>query len=787
METQKPPKKVRVTPSTKKATTTESVVQPVAESVLEVQKPIENVRVKPSVRKTENPDATVVLTPEEQEVIRKRKEADFRLARWKSDLETAKSPRQGQPVPFRRGTPQVATKPMIEKAEGIESLPFRVANARFFSDAAITQASGQPPGRILEDIVVPSNAGANKPKGDATSVRDTRLAGMNVLAELGLIKRSAADEYAALDKQIRDNETNLSGKAAEDATAAARWQYVKSNDPRGLQDRLPEFNNVTGKGKRYIRSLEHSNDNLQLSRETRLDNARAFGEFGATEESTIANAKTGVSIPLVSGFKPGRKSSKEVFQDIASHDSQMTEDPWKEAASVEKPLTKKEIRALAKAKPRTESEEFADSWRQDASKIGDTISAHAAALEESKFADERLPEKFGILSEMDATKDSDGVIRMVDEFEAGDSNYQVTDNGTDWESKMEAVAVDDKASKRRAMVSNAAHADAIAEYTAFKAENPSGTKHDFSKHMARRMLEDPAFAGNAENPFAVDVGKSNSGKTAYKIQPDYKSVHLDVMDAIGKEGALGSLASRYASTEIQKYSDVDMLVDQTTKKNADIAANRAKERLLNLPENDPQRSIAETDASEMARYADYQARRFETIKSKEPYLREEFGLQPKDWSETDKKSTYYTTRDIRTKAESLKSEIDKYDDVIKNPSTGYRDRKNAQEARNKAQSAYDTEKWHENVRATSRSANATLQDKERIAARMSDEEYKSKQRQIEADRRFLSEYKIYDPIGVEEEVIPKVDTQQVLDEVLAMADKPVKPAALRTTLRRKPN
>lgn len=758
METQKPPKKVRVISSTKKATTTESVVHPVAEEV-----------VPPVVEDPATIRANAILQK-------------FRSAgdEW---VKANPSPQK----PILRGNPQVATKAQVERASKSPSEKFRLRNARFLTDAAMTQASGQPPRRILEDIVVPSNAGANKPKGDAPSVRDTRLAGMNVLSELGLIKRSAADEYAALDKRIRDNEANLSGKAAEDATSAARWQYVKTNDPRGLQDRLPEFNSVTGKRKRYIRSLEHSNDNLELSRETRLDNAKTFGEFGATDEATIANAKFGVSIPLVSGFKPGRKSSKEVFQDIASHDSQMTEDPWKEAASVENPLSRKEIRALARAKPATESEEFADSWRQDASKIGDTINSHDAALNESENADNRLSEKFGILSKMDATKDSDGVTRLVDEFEAGDSNYQVTNNEANWESGMKAVAVDDKANKRRTVVSSAAHADAIAEYTAFKAENPSGTKRDFSKHMARRMLEDPAFAGNAENPFAVDVGKSSSGKSAYRIKPDFKPVHLDVMDAIGKEGALGSLASRYASTEIQQYSDVDMLVDQTTKKNADIAANRAKERSLNLPETDPQKQVAETDASEMARYADYQARRFGTIKSKESYLREGFGLQPKDWAETDKKSTSYTTRDIRSKAESIKDEINKYDDIIKNPSTGYRDRKNAEEARKTSQSAYDTEKWHENVRATSRSANATLQDKELSASRLSDAEYNSKKQQLESDNKFLSQYRIYDPAGTKEVARPKVDIDKVVTGILDRATKPEKKVPVSNTLRIKRN
>ena len=624
--------------------------------------------------------------------------------------------------PMQRGQQQITRAPDVRRAESLP-LDGRIANARHLSDAGRAQAYGEVSERSVEDIIVPSNNVQNKAKGDLPDAKDVRLQGFQALAKHGIISKKHVDDYEKTDARVRAIEANTSLSNAQKGTQldAIRSDYLKRNDPRGFQDRMPVYNSATGEMDKFLRQDHKTNDMLNLSMEARKQNALIFGEVTSSGDPDVKNAKLGTSIPGASGFKPSKgtssvRSPKELLRDIADHDLEMTEESWAGAAELAKeegytpdplsvkketPVTKRTIKGLLssrqvitpKSKGLAGDDALVSTWEKDAVRISDIVNSHSTAMSDSKEADKRFSENMTTFGSIEVAEGKKGVdVSGQDDLESKLDKEVYGSDGGDHFAKGTSAYSDDSASfvkkdtlhgarrrvvgqddgmhyKRNAVLATAG-ADAAMHLPEFRKLHPAGTDRDFVRFMAQKSLKAPQ---TAENPFTVERIAKDSGKY-FKIETegDYGVVHKDIADAIGNGDTLGRLASRYSQTEILQLEDNDLRNAATLTNKAGEAAESARVTASLLDPKDPRRAVAVNDHEEMIRYADHRAKGFEIMKLKHEQN------TGKPWEGSGKQFDSTESSEFVNEATKAEAEMAHYKSVYDDPSVGWKARKEAE-------------------------------------------------------------------------------------------------------------
>ena len=599
--------------------------------------------------------------------------------------------------PMQRGQQQYTRAYHVRQAESMP-LDGRIANARHLSDAGLAQARGTVPQRSVEDIIAPSNNSLNKKKGDLPEAKDVRLQGFKALVDHGILSKKSLVDYEKVDARVREIEADTSLTSTQKGTQldAVRSDYLKRNDPRGFQDRMPVRDLKTGGMKQFVRQDHKTNDMLDLSPEARKRNALIFDEVTSAGGADVKNAKAGTSIPGVSGFKAGSNDAKGMLADIAKHDPEMDAESWAGAAEIAKEEGYTPSRPKLKKAKQVDSHIAA--WEKDAVRISDIISSHSEAVVDSVKAGRKSSENLVIIGDMEVAAGKGQIVTGEDNLESKlDKTESVSDNPDYFagstsaesspasfikkealhESRKQVVAQDRKVRDKRLKVASAAKADAAMHLPEFRKLHPAGTERDFVKFMAQKSLASPHVD---TNPFAVERVNKELIKE-YKIHAggDYETVHRNISDAIGSEGGLGKLASQYSQTEILQLEDNDLHNAREFSRKSAQAAEEARVAASLIDPKDPRRASAIKDHEEMVRFADNKANAFEVMK-----LRHKQSTG-KPWEGSDRNFQVETNSSHAAEVKSAEDDLAHHQAIYDDPSVGWSDRKKAREEIKKAQ------------------------------------------------------------------------------------------------------
>lgn len=749
-------------PSTKKATPTESVVQPVVED--------------PATKRFNS-------------FLENLKSSG-------SDLKQAKAPPPNQSSG--KGTVRSVTRGQVEKAASM-SVFGRVTNARFLSDASIAQATGEVPAKLKNDITVPTDK----------EERNTYREGVEALSALGLIPQSKANSYLDVDNRVREIEGNqsLDPKQKETQIDSVRAGYNRKYDPRGLKDRLGDYDPQSDMQKPFERVTNHSGVPLDLSVETKLRVADAFGEKGATDDATIRDAKTGRTTIGVTQWPTNQKgislnSDRSMLNAIAEKPS-VDEIALREAEKLAaeegykpKPNQYRRIGKASKTEP-TIHDKLTGAWFRAANNISEATILNRGLRTEQDFADARMKRRgssFGKMEVADKNFSQDEIINdearsnKYDDINEGDS--EIVANMLEGDGKVGSSVADGEKdggfikgdtarsaalreysfnqqfdSKRNA-VRDTAEKDALSEIDRFAAihggienlGNVPNVERLFVKHMAQKSVANGKDA--ASNPFSMP-SMTKTGGAEYKRMHAGDPLHTEIGQALDQDGGVESLVTRYAKFDASATVDNDMAEFYNKEKGVGDIVGELEAKAKFVGDDYEGVDVIKKDARELKRYHFEKQRQLERAKISYANAAKTSGglLNPK-W--VDGVRQYEGTSNFNVRPESdvtaeisgLESKIADAKRVLADPKIPYGVKKQAGIDLKSYNAAYEAQL-------------GVL--RERVAGEGGTVRMKREGGNIQAN------------------VPDKVDTQQVLDEVLAMADKPVKPAALRTTLRRKPN